>query len=391
LHYAIETPLEHEGATLAVGASIGIAVAPQHGRAVGTLLRHADLAMYQAKRSGVGHVVFEPGANERDAAAESLTEDLKEALDRGEIVLHYQPTVALDSLEVGGVEALLRWEHPEEGTLPADRFIPLADRARVRHRLYDFALCEAVRQAGEWRRAGLELSVGINLDARTLIDRDLPRRLEWLLAEHGVDAQQLVAEISEAELLSDVERVTAGAIELAALGVVLAVDNFGGRQTSLNSLAYLPIETLKIDRTLLARALDAPRSDRARGRHRARAPTRPPRGGLRRRVARGARARPRASLRRRAGPLPRSADACVGGGAAARDCCMTRYRLIDMAAGEIGIVTDERATISEGDSIALPDGTHVDVVEVYDDEFGREGDVAATLVVDDGSVPNEFL
>jgi EAL domain-containing protein (putative c-di-GMP-specific phosphodiesterase class I) len=154
---------------------------------------------------------------------------------------------------------VLRWEHPREGTIAADRFLPLAERAGVHQRLYDFALREAVRQAGEWRRAGVDLSVAVNLDARTLLDRDLPRRLERLLAEHGVDAQQLEVEISEPALLSDVDRVTAGATELAALGVVLAVDDFGADQTSLKSLAYLPIEKLKLDRSLLMRALDSQR------------------------------------------------------------------------------------------------------------------------------------
>jgi EAL domain-containing protein (putative c-di-GMP-specific phosphodiesterase class I) len=226
---------------------------------VAALLRHADSAMYQAKRAGLGHAVFDPDASARDAAADSLAGELNGALERGEIVLHYQPTVALDSLEIRGVEAMLRWEHPLEGTLPADRFMPLAERAGVHQRLYDFALREAVRQAGEWRRAGLEVSVAVNLDARTLLDPDLARRLERLLADHGVDARQIEAEISEAALLSDLDRVTAGAIELAALGLTLAVDEFGADQTSLNSLAYLPIEKLKIDRSLLRRALDSKR------------------------------------------------------------------------------------------------------------------------------------
>jgi diguanylate cyclase (GGDEF)-like protein len=259
LRRAIETPLEHDGVMLGVGASIGIAVAPEHGRTVAALLRHADSAMYQAKRAGLGHVVFDPGARERDAATDSLARELNGALDRGEVVLHYQPTIRLDTLEVRGVEAVLRWEHPREGTIAADRFLPLAERAGVHQRLYDFALREAVRQAGEWRRAGVDLSVAVNLDARTLLDRDLPRRLERLLAEHGVDAQQLEVEISEPALLSDVDRVTAGATELAALGVVLAVDDFGADQTSLKSLAYLPIEKLKLDRSLLMRALDSQR------------------------------------------------------------------------------------------------------------------------------------
>jgi diguanylate cyclase (GGDEF)-like protein len=259
MRQAIETPLEHDGVSFGAGASVGIALAPQHGRAVGPLLRHADIAMYQAKRAGLGHVVFDPGSTERAVAADTLAADLEGALDRGEILLHYQPTMALDSLEVRGVEALLRWAHPVQGTLPADRFVPPTERAGVRRRLYDFALAEAVRQAGEWRHAGRELSVAVNLDAQTLLDRDLPRRVERLLAEHGVAAHQIEAEISETALLSDVSRVSAGAIELAALGVVLVVDDFGADHTSLNSLAYLPIEKLKIDRTLLARALDSKR------------------------------------------------------------------------------------------------------------------------------------
>ena len=212
LQHAIETPLQHDGATMGVGASVGIALAPQHGRTVGSLLRHADIAMYQAKRAGLGYVVFDPGSTERDAAAAALAGELEGALDRGEILVHYQPTVAVESLAVRGVEALLRWAHPAQGTLPADRFMPLAERAGVGRRLYEFALREAVRQAGAWRRAGLELAVAINLDTQTLVDRDLPRRLERLLAEHGVEPAQVEAEISETALLSDVNRVTAGAI-----------------------------------------------------------------------------------------------------------------------------------------------------------------------------------
>jgi predicted signal transduction protein with EAL and GGDEF domain len=259
MQVAIETPLEHNGESLVVGASIGIALAPQHGGTVKALLRHADSAMYQAKRAGLGHAVFDPEATEQDAATATLVGELKGALDRGEIALEYQPTVSLDTLEIQGVEATLRWEHPLHGTLAAERFMPLAERAGVRQRLYGYAHREAVRQAGVWRRAGRELSVAVNLDARTLLDRDLARLLERLLTEHGVDPQQLEVEIAETELHSDVDRVTAGAIELAALGVILVVDDFGADHTSLNTLAYLPIEKLKIDRTLLARALESPR------------------------------------------------------------------------------------------------------------------------------------
>jgi diguanylate cyclase (GGDEF)-like protein len=259
MRQAMEVPVEHDGMSLSVGASIGVAVYPDHGKSVPTLLRHADLAMYQAKRAGLGHVVFDAGSTTQDEADLMLAAELGGALERGEIVLHYQPTVALESLEVVGVEALLRWDHPKQGHLAADRFMPLAEQAGVRAAIYEYALAEAVRQTGEWGRAGLTLSVAINLDARTLVDRELPNRVERLLDAHGVDGTQLEAEIAEMSLLGDVERVTTGAIELAALGVILVVDDFGADTTSLNSLAYLPIEKLKINRALLIRALDSQR------------------------------------------------------------------------------------------------------------------------------------
>jgi diguanylate cyclase (GGDEF)-like protein len=259
IQQAIEAPVEHDGLVLSVGASVGIAIYPEHGKNTSTLLRNADVAMYQAKRAGLGHVVFDPGSTSRDEEDRSLTTDLGGALARGEILLHYQPTVAIATQEVVGVEALLRWNHPAQGLLAADRFMPLAEAAGVRTEIYDFALADAIRQAGEWQRAGLGISVAINLDPRTLADRELPTRFERLLAEHGVDGEQLEAEISEASLLGDIDRVSGTAVQLAALGVRLVVDDFGADYSALNSLAYLPVEKLKIDRALLNRALGSRR------------------------------------------------------------------------------------------------------------------------------------
>ena len=259
MQQAVEEPVVYDGMSLAVGVSIGVALHPQHGTSVAGLLHNADVAMYQAKRAGLGHVVFDPGTSTAGAERLALATDLSGALDRNEIVLHYQPTVTLATNEIEGVEALLRWNHPVQGPLPADRFMLFAEQAGVRRQLHEFALEQAIRQAGTWRRAGLTLSIAVNLDASSLVDRDLSGRLERLLEEEGVEGSQIEAEIAETSLLGDVERVTVGATALAALGVILVVDDFGADQTSLNSLAYLPIERLKIDRALLNRALDAKR------------------------------------------------------------------------------------------------------------------------------------
>jgi len=256
---AIETPVENDGRSLCVGASIGVSIFPTHARTLETLMRNADIAMYGAKRSGLGHVVFDAGEVARQAEDDALAVELRGALPRGEVAVHYQPTVQSHTGTVIGVEALLRWEHPLHGTLSAERFMPLAEQAGVRNQLYEFALEQAVRQAGSWRHAGLALIVSVNVDARMLVDRQLPARFERLLETHGVDPNMIEVEIAETSLLGDVSRVSTTAVELAALGLVLVVDDFGADHTSLNSLAYLPIHKLKVHRKLLAAALESRR------------------------------------------------------------------------------------------------------------------------------------
>jgi diguanylate cyclase (GGDEF)-like protein len=258
----LEEPFTSDGLLLSVGASIGIALHPEHGTTPSELMKHADVAMYEAKRAASGYEIYDPETDTSDAERLALVSELRLAPERGEIVLHYQPKIDLVSGEVDGVEALLRWRHPAHGLITAERLMPLAEQAGVSQRIRDYALVEAIRQAGEWRRNGIEISVAVNLDARSLVDRELPGRVAAMLTEHGVEAAQIEVEITETSMLSDLTRVRAVARELAATGVILVVDDFGTGYSSLNSLSHLPIEKLKIDGSFVRRAADSDR-DRA--------------------------------------------------------------------------------------------------------------------------------
>jgi diguanylate cyclase (GGDEF)-like protein len=258
----LEEPFTSDGLLLSVGASIGIALHPEHGTTPSELMKHADVAMYEAKRAASGYEIYDPETDTSDAERLALVSELRLAPERGEIVLHYQPKIDLVSGEVDGVEALLRWRHPAHGLITAERLMPLAEQAGVSQRIRDYALVEAIRQAGEWRRNGIEISVAVNLDARSLVDRELPSRVAAMLTEHGVEAAQIEVEITETSMLSDLTRVRAVARELAATGVILVVDDFGTGYSSLNSLSHLPIEKLKIDGSFVRRAADSDR-DRA--------------------------------------------------------------------------------------------------------------------------------
>jgi EAL domain-containing protein (putative c-di-GMP-specific phosphodiesterase class I) len=180
------------------------------------------------------------------------------AVQRGEIVAHYQPVVDLRTGEIDGMEALLRWNHPARGLLTAAEFIPLADQIGIVPALSEHALQLAVRQCREWHSAGAELTVAVNLDMRSLLDPGLPGRVAALLAEHRLDPRFLELEITEMSLMGDQDRVGGIASELAETGVKLVIDDFAAGYTSLRYLTQLPISKLKIDRSLIAGAENPP-------------------------------------------------------------------------------------------------------------------------------------
>ena len=248
---ALALPFDVENLPLHVGVSIGIALAPAHGEDAETLLRHADVAMYIAKREGETWAVYAP---ERDAYTPdrlALTADLRRAIADGDLLLHYQPKVDLATKRITGVEALVRWTHPARGPIPPDGFIPLAERTGLIAPLTRWVLGAALLQAGHWRRAGLHLDMSINLSMVDLRDPGLPDALERLLRAHAVPPTAVRLEVTESALMTDPACTQAVLVRLAALGVGLSVDDYGTGYSSLAYLKRLPVDELKIDRSFV--------------------------------------------------------------------------------------------------------------------------------------------
>ena len=200
---ALEQPILFDGQPLDVGASIGIALYPAHAADAETLVRNADIAMYVAKRSKSGYALYDPQSDTSRQQHLSLLGELRRAVEQGELRLYYQPKVALALSSVRAAEALIRWEHPTRGLVPPAQFIPFAEHTGYIKVLTRWVLEEAVRQCGEWRRAGLELQISVNISARDLMSRELPDSVAELLARYEVPAALLWLEITESGFMED--------------------------------------------------------------------------------------------------------------------------------------------------------------------------------------------
>ena len=245
---ALRTPLAVAGRDVFVTASIGIAM---DARCAEDAIRDADLAMYRAKAQGKGRwLMFEPHMHAAVVERASLEADLQRVVERDELVLHYQPVVALDSGDIVGVEALVRWRHPERGFVHPDAFIPLAEETQLMPELGRWILTAACRQAATWQGAR-PLRLSVNLSACQLQSADLPRDVERALAVSGLAPSALVLEITETALMRDVEDTIACLDDLKRLGVLLAVDDFGTGYSSLDYLRRFPIDMLKIDKAFV--------------------------------------------------------------------------------------------------------------------------------------------
>ncbi|HLH15067.1 MAG TPA: diguanylate cyclase, partial [Solirubrobacteraceae bacterium] len=206
LRLALEQPVALRSLPIGVEASIGIALYPDHGRDAQSLIQHADVAMYQAKRDGATFCFYDPDSQGADLGKLTLVADLRRAIAQQELVLHYQPKAALASGEVRSVEALLRWAHPQRGMVAPDSFIPLAQETSLIGPLTLHVVERALEQVRAWRRQGIELSVAVNLSTRNLLDRDLPRQVAELLERHGVEAASLELEVTESSMLENPAR-----------------------------------------------------------------------------------------------------------------------------------------------------------------------------------------
>ncbi|HEX8918186.1 MAG TPA: GGDEF domain-containing phosphodiesterase, partial [Chloroflexota bacterium] len=231
--------------------SIGIVLYPEHGGDVSTLLRCADVAMHAAKQIGNCYEVYAPALNKHDAAGLELAGQLRQAIDRNQLTLHYQPKVRLSDNSLAGVEALVRWQHPERGLVSPVHFVPFAEHTGMIRPLTNWVLGQALRQCGEWRRSGLALQIAVNLSARNLHDPALLRTVSELLREHALDPSYLRLEIVESTVMSDPTRALQVLQRFSDMGVGIAVDDFGTGYSSLTYLKKLPVHEVKIDKSFV--------------------------------------------------------------------------------------------------------------------------------------------
>ncbi|MFF5335020.1 putative bifunctional diguanylate cyclase/phosphodiesterase [Streptomyces sp. NPDC013181] len=248
----LSSPLDLDGLTLVLEASAGVAVFPDHALDAEGLLRRADVAMYQAKRDRTGVEVYESKRDSNTPDRLGLLGDLRRALDAGEVELHYQPKVRFDG-QVAGLEALVRWVHPERGRVPPDEFIAIAESSGLMPHLTEYVLETALAQVARWRAQGLFVPVAVNVSPRDVHTPGFAGGVAARLARHGVPAGALQLEITEHVLLEDPQRAADTLAGLTGHGVKMSLDDFGTGYSSLVHLRRLPVSELKIDRSFVAR------------------------------------------------------------------------------------------------------------------------------------------
>jgi diguanylate cyclase (GGDEF)-like protein len=255
----LRRPIVVSGLDMEVDASVGVAVGPAHGTDLAGLLKRADVAMYDAKRTGAGVRVYDSRADPHEAEQLTVLGQLRRGIAEGQLRLHYQPKWTADG-HIDEVEALVRWQHPQRGLLPPSAFVPLAERTTLIKPLTAWVLTEAARQCALWRATGQDLRVAVNVGARNLLNEDLVTTVRHAadVAHLPIDAIRL--EITETAVMADPAHATLVLSELRALGVQVSIDDFGAGYTSLSYLTTLPAKALKIDKrfidNLLSNELD---------------------------------------------------------------------------------------------------------------------------------------
>lgn len=231
-----------------VQATFGVAASPEHGRDAAAVMRNAGVALAWARENGSRVELYSP---EHDAVSEdriALVAELRHAIENDQLVLFYQPKSSFSDGKIHGVEALVRWVHPERGFVPPDAFIPLAEETDLMRPLTLYVLEEAFKQVGEWRLRGIEICVAVNISARNLLDAELPNDIASLMEKWSVDPSWIELEVTETTVMNDQSRSAAVLQTLSDMGLRLSIDDYGTGYTSLEYLRRLPVDGLKIDR-----------------------------------------------------------------------------------------------------------------------------------------------
>lgn len=247
----LRTPFRHEGLPIEIGASVGISLATDGNRRAVTMLRHADIAMYAAKRAGTRYEIFSPEHQHFSPRRLALAGELRTAIESRAIDVHYQPQVSTADRRVVGVEALARWHHPVRGPVPPAEFIPIAEKTGLIRPLTGHVLRTTMAAASGWAAAGRPIRLSVNISARSLTDTTLVTLVADLLRASGLDPSLLTLEITESSVIEDGAR-TGGVLErIDDLGVGISIDDFGTGYSSLSHVRELPVQEIKVDRSFI--------------------------------------------------------------------------------------------------------------------------------------------
>ncbi|MBO9531472.1 MAG: bifunctional diguanylate cyclase/phosphodiesterase [Solirubrobacteraceae bacterium] len=247
----LETPLQVDGVALAAQVRTGLVFFPAHGRTVGELLQRAEIAAQEAKDRRVALMIYDPARDLRSRERLLFAAQLREGIDRDELRVFFQPKIDLETAQVVGAEALVRWRHPEEGLLLPDRFLSVAERTGQMGALTQWVLAASLREVQRWRSHGFGLHVAVNLSPQNLADVNLPARLAELLDRHGVVGSALRLEVTEDVAMADPARTAEVIRAINELGILVALDDFGTGYSSLAHLKHLNCDELKIDRSFV--------------------------------------------------------------------------------------------------------------------------------------------
>jgi diguanylate cyclase (GGDEF)-like protein len=254
----IDREVEISGLPVSVQASIGFVSAPEDGRDVDELMQRADVAMYAAKAHHTGVMRYDSSLDHYDAASLALVSELRRGIDNGELRLHYQPQTAAGDRTLRAIEALVRWQHPDQGLLMPDQFLSLAEQTDVIEKLTTWVLRTALAELKDLPVTDQELCVAVNVSARTIGRQSFATEVIALLNEFELPGRRLTIEVTETALMADPDRAAAVLSRLADAGVGISLDDFGRGQTSLGYLSALPLDELKIDRGFVTGMLDSP-------------------------------------------------------------------------------------------------------------------------------------
>lgn len=251
IHTALEEMFHINELKLYIKASIGIVIYPEHGKSANALLQKADVAMYVAKRNKLGHSIYKPEDDQHSVGRLALMSDLRVALQKDELELHYQPKIDLDSGEIVGFEALLRWQHKKFGAIPPGQVIPLAEQTGSIGEITKWVIKKALLQLQQWRAQGINLNISINLSVYNIYDIALVEEITRLLADNIAINHHLTLEVTESAMMEQPEQAVEVLNQFDKLGVRIAIDDFGTGFSSLAYLKRLPVDELKIDKSFI--------------------------------------------------------------------------------------------------------------------------------------------